>query len=185
MSRYNSRSQSDDLFTLDDDKPPSTLENDDFGQPLIDNDNVRFLVNANSEITNIVNNLRGRFKMKDGQYKKMPGLKPIMNDKGVIHVYTFLNMTLTKITSMGMLKPDEAKERTLYLITPLIIQTALNENNWNVNLPEMSVVIPAIEGLIYSHLTRSINRGEAKLLSGIVSQDEHITREDKSQSIKL
>ncbi len=152
----------------------------DLGMPTsFSDDNIKFLQDNKPIIAQIIFNLQGKFLTKSGQYKRLSGLKPIMNDIGVIRVYRKLNTLLTQIVSLGNIDVGEARRRTQSIIEPFIEEIAQNKDEWQVRLEDMSSVIAEIEAVIFLHLTRPIARGEAKLLKGIYSQHENVTNTHK------
>lgn len=149
----------------------------DMDPPILEPDNIRYLQENQPEIFNFIMTISGKIRSKDGKYVSS-GMKPMMNNRGVMDIYSMLNGVLVKIISLGSLRPDEANVRTNSTIKPFIMRLGANQTEYEVDKYHMSTIVLMLENLIYLHFTRAIGRGEANLLRGIYKVNENIKGDD-------
>jgi len=134
-----------------------------YGDAAPEDDNSRWELDTSDVIADIEHALRREKLSRDGtKWQKIPGTKPLLNEKGIADLVITLKSFLNKNNVLGNISLPDAHRITNNISQSLVDLIKYNWDEWDLSKHYFSYLVNLVDSQVFIFLTRPVNAGERK-----------------------
>lgn len=151
-------------FDLGNDKYGSDDSYDLYGDNEVESDNSRWELDPDDVFNRIEHLLRSERISKDGKrWIKVPGVKPLVNERGLFEIMRDLNLYINKNTVLANLDQTMLNRIMRNIGVTLVIRLKNGYKDFEIEKHNLSYIQRTLENEIYIFLTRALGGVERKI----------------------
>ena len=121
-----------------------------------------------------------KYNFESQKWENIDNVKPVMNETGIFDIITILKSTIHKNFALTNFTKDDIYRICKQIRNEVIINLYLNWKKYDLNKSNMGHIVNLIDRNVFSLLTKSLNDGERKHISGMT----HITKTENNAQEK-
>lgn len=107
-------------------------------------------------------------------YVKIPGIQPLMNDRGISKYISILSSVITDLVTFSNYRQEEIKELTLYVCEQAIPTIHINYKEYGIQeKSDLKIIDVQIFNLTYAAFKKAVGAGDRNVIRGTYLGDHH------------